>query len=130
VSYAVTIDVASPPKTLRSGMTSNITITTASAPQVLSVPAAAIRGTNGNYSVLVLVNGTPQAQPVQVGLMTSSLVEITSGLNVGDEVVIGTSSQQRNGTTTNGFGGAGGFNVGGGGGNFRGGGPTTIVEGK
>ena len=33
VSYAVTIDVASPPKTLRSGMTSNITITTASAPQ-------------------------------------------------------------------------------------------------
>jgi macrolide-specific efflux system membrane fusion protein len=130
VSYAVTIDVASPPKTLRSGMTSNITITTASAPQVLSVPAAAIRGTNGNYSVLVLVNGTPQAQPVEVGLMTSSLVEIKSGLNEGDEVVIGTSSQQRNGTTTNGFGGAGGFNVGGGGGNFRGGGPTTIVEGK
>jgi len=132
VSYAVTIDVTSPPKTLRSGMTSNITITTASAPQVLSVPAAAIRGTNGNYSVLVLVNGTPQAQPVEVGLMTSSLVEIKSGLNEGDEVVIGTSSQQRNGTTTNGFGGAGGFNVGGGGGNFRGGGngPTTIVEGK
>jgi macrolide-specific efflux system membrane fusion protein len=132
VSYAVTIDVASPPKTLRSGMTSNITITTASAPQVLSVPAAAIRGTNGNYSVLVLVNGAPQAEPVQVGLMTSSLVEIKSGLNEGDEVVIGTTSQQRNGTTTNGFGGAGGFNVGGGGGggNFRGGGPTTIVEGK
>ena len=52
--------------------------------------------------------------------MTSSLVEIKSGLNQGDEVVIGTSSQQRNGTTTNGFGGAGGFNVGGGGGNFRG----------
>jgi macrolide-specific efflux system membrane fusion protein len=132
VSYAVTIDVASPPKTLRSGMTSNITITTASAPQVLSVPAAAIRGTNGNYSVLVLVNGAPQAEPVQVGLMTSSLVEIKSGLNEGDEVVIGTTSQQRNGTPTNGFGGAGGFNVGGGGGggNFRGGGPTTIVEGK
>jgi membrane fusion protein, macrolide-specific efflux system len=133
VSYAVTIDVASPPKTLRSGMTADITITTASASNVLSVPAAAIRGTNGNYTVLVLVNGTPQAQPVQVGLMTSSLVEIKSGLNEGDEVVIGTSSQQRNGTTTNGFGGAGGFQVGGGGGgNFRGGanGPTTVVEGK
>ena len=128
----MTIDVASPPKTLRSGMTSNITITTASAPQVLSVPAAAIRGTNGNYSVLVLVNGTPQAEPVEVGLMTSSLVEIKSGLNEGDEVVIGTSSQQRNGTTTNGFGGAGGFtSAAAAGGNFRGGGgPTTIVEGK
>jgi RND family efflux transporter MFP subunit len=117
VSYAVTIDVASPPATLKSGMTADITITTASASNVLAVPAAAIRGTNGNYSVLVLVNGQPQSQPVQVGLMTSSLVEIKSGLNEGDQVVTGTSSQQRNGTVTNGFGagGAGGFVVPGGG---------------
>jgi membrane fusion protein, macrolide-specific efflux system len=124
VSYAVTIDVASPPKELKSGMTADITITTASASNVLAVPAAAIRGTNGNYSVLVLVNGQPQSQPVQVGLMTSSLVEIKSGLNEGDEVVTGTSSQQRNGTVTNGFGGGGGFVVPGGGGRteIRGGG--------
>jgi len=122
VSYAVTIDVASPPKELRSGMTANITITTASATNVLAVPAAAIRGTNGNYSVLVLEEGAPVSKPVEVGLITSSLVEIKSGLNEGDEVVIGTSSQQRAGTTTGGFGpGAGGFVVnGGGGGNGRG----------
>ena len=48
-------------------MTADITITTASAPGVLAVPAAAIRGTNGNYSVLVLVDGTPEAQPVRSG---------------------------------------------------------------
>ncbi len=122
VSYAVTIDVSSPPKTLKSGMTADITITTASASGVLAVPAAAIRGTSGNYSVLVLVNGSPEARPVEVGLMTSSLVEIKSGLNEGDEVVIGTSSQQRNGTVTNGFGpGGGGTFVGpGGGGRFNG----------
>ncbi len=121
VSFAVTIDVASPPKELRSGMSANITITTASAPNVLAVPAAAIRGTSGNYSVLVLVDGVPESHAVDVGLMTSSLVEIKSGLNEGDDVVIGTSSQQRAGTVTNGLGG-GTFAVPGGGGRFNGGG--------
>jgi len=97
-------------------MTAN---TTASANGVLAVPAAAIRGAAGNYSVLVLTNGTPEARVVTVGLMTSSLVEIKSGLSAGDQVVIGTSSQQRTGTTTN-AGGGGGFVVPDGGG-FRGG---------
>jgi macrolide-specific efflux system membrane fusion protein len=96
-------------------MTANVTVTTASASNVLAVPAAALRGTDGNYSVLVLVDGAPQAQPVTVGLITSSLVEIKSGLNAGDNVVIGTSSDQRSATGgTGGFGGAGGFVVGGG----------------
>jgi len=114
VSYAVTIELASPPKELRSGMTADITITTASAEAVLAVPAAAIRGIAGNYSVLVLANGAPEVRPVTVGLMTSSLVEITSGLSAGELVVTGTSSQQRTGTGSSGFGpGGGGFVQGG-----------------
>ena len=126
VSYAVTVAVANPPAELRAGMTADVTITTASASGVLAVPAAAIRGVADNYSVLVMTAaGTPQATPVQVGLMTSSLVEITSGLNAGDVVVTGTSSTQRS-TTGAGFGGGGGF----GGGTFGGGrGPQVIVDG-
>jgi len=121
VSYAVTVALNAPPVSLRPGMTADVTITTASANGVLSVPAAAIRGTSGNYTVLVMTaTGTPEARPVTVGLMTSSLVEIRSGLNAGDVVVTGTSSQQRAGTTTNAQGG-GGFVVPGGGGGFRGG---------
>ncbi|HEY8437586.1 MAG TPA: efflux RND transporter periplasmic adaptor subunit [Candidatus Limnocylindrales bacterium] len=125
VSYAVTINLTAPPATLRSGMTADVTVTTASASGVLAVPAAAIRGTTGNYSVLVLVDGAPQVQPVTVGLMTSALVEVKSGLSAGDVVVTGTSSQQRS-TTGTGFGpGGGGFVQGGGGGGgprFNGGG--------
>jgi len=121
VSYAVTVKLNAPPPTLRPGMTASVTITTASASGVLAVPAAAIRGTSDNYSVLVMTAaGTPQAQPVTVGLMTSSLVEIKSGLSAGDVVVTGTTSQQRTGTTNT---GGGNFVVpGGGGGGFRGGG--------
>jgi len=120
VSYAVTVALKAPPPELRPGMTANVTITTASASGVLAVPAAAIRGTSGNYSVLVLTAaGTTESRPVTVGLMTSSLVEIKSGLNAGDVVVTGTSSQQRSGTTTTTPGG-GGFVVNDGGGGFRG----------
>jgi macrolide-specific efflux system membrane fusion protein len=119
VSYAVTVALNAPPATLRPGMTADVTITTASASGVLAVPAAAIRGTNGAYTVLVLTAaGSPESRPVTVGLMTSSLVEVTSGLSAGDVVITGTSSQQRAGTTTGGQGN--GFVVPGGGGGFRG----------
>jgi len=128
VSYAVTITLASPPKTLRSGMTADITVTTASAKGVLAVPVAAIRGTAGSYSVLVLADGAPQVRAVTVGLMTSGLVEIKSGLSEGEQVITGTSSQQRSGTT-NTFGpGGGGFVVPGGGRGGNANGP--IIETK
>jgi macrolide-specific efflux system membrane fusion protein len=121
VSYAVTVALKQPPATLRAGMTADVTITTASASGVLAVPAAALRGAAGNYSVLVpTATGTPEARQVTVGLITSSLVEITSGLSAGDTVITGTSSTQR--TTTGTGTGGGGFVVpGGGGGGFRGG---------
>jgi macrolide-specific efflux system membrane fusion protein len=102
-------------------MTADVTITTASATGVLAVPAAALRGTAGNYTVLVVTAaGTPETRPVTAGLITSSLVEITTGLSAGDVVVTGTSSTQRT-TTGTGTGGGGTFVVpGGGGGGFRG----------
>jgi macrolide-specific efflux system membrane fusion protein len=119
VSYAAVVALDAPPATLKPGMTADVTITTASATGVLAVPAAAIRGTSDDYTVLVMnATGTPTARPVTVGLMTSSLVEIKSGLNEGDVVVTGTSSQQRAGTTTTTPGG--GFVVPDGGGGFRG----------
>ena len=118
VSYAVTVSLQAPPPSLRPGMTADVTVTTASASGVLAVPAAAIRGTSGNYNVLVLTAaGTAEARPVTVGLMTSSLVEIKSGVNAGDVVITGTASQQR--TTTGGQGGNG-IVVPGGGGGFGG----------
>jgi multidrug efflux pump subunit AcrA (membrane-fusion protein) len=115
VSYAVTVALVNPPATLRAGMTADVTITTASATNVLAVPAAALRGTADNYTVLVMnAAGTPESRPVTVGLITSSLVEIKSGLSAGDVVVTGTNSTQR-ATTGTGIGGGGGFNVSGGG---------------
>ena len=122
VSYAVTVEIKNAPSKMRAGMTADVTITVANASNVLTVPAAALRGTTGNYSVLILgADGMPVAQPVEVGLVTNTTAEIKGGLNEGQEVVTGVANAQTgNPTVTNGGFGGGGIAVPGGG--FGGGG--------
>jgi len=122
VSYAATVVLTDPPDAVRAGMTADVTITVANAAGVLTVPAAALRGDDGDYSVLVLdATGQPVAKPVQVGLVTASLAEVKSGLTEGESVVIGVNTAQNQTTVTNGNGftrglGGGGVAVPGGGG--------------
>jgi len=97
------------------GMSAEITIVIAQADNAVSVPAIALSGTTGSYTVRVLnADGTVESRPVQVGLVTSDLAQITSGVNDGETVVTGTSADR---TTTSssatnrgsgGFGGIGG----------------------
>jgi hypothetical protein len=53
-------------------------------------------------------DGSTTSRTVQVGLVTTSMAQITSGLSEGDTVVTGTSSSTSGTTTT--AGGAGGLN--------------------
>ncbi len=123
VSYPIVVGIDPVPDGTASGMSADIEVTTATAADVLSVPATALNGTDGDYSVRVLdADGVATARTVQVGLVTSSLAEITAGLTEGETVVTGVNTT-RTGTattTTGGFGGGGlGIPVEGGGG-FRG----------
>ena len=112
VSYAVTIAIDSPPAGLRPGMSADVTVVAASASNVLSIPSRALSGSAGAYTVrVVAADGTVSVRDVEVGLVTSALAEIKSGLQQGERVVTGTSSSQSS-TTTVGGGGAfpgGGF---------------------
>jgi macrolide-specific efflux system membrane fusion protein len=120
VSYPVTVSLTDAPATVRSGMTADVTITIDSAAGVLAVPATALRGSAGAYTVLVMgADGQPVSQPVDVGLVTSSLAEITSGLTAGQEVVTGLANAQT--STQNGSGGGFGGGVAIPGGGFGGG---------
>ena len=120
VSFDVEISLADAPAGLRPGMSADVTITTASAPGVLAIPARALQGSLGAYRVRVLAaDGSVSTHDVTVGLITSSLVEIKSGLQAGDTVITGTSSSQNSVTNQNGRGVFQG----------PGGGPTTIVKG-
>jgi macrolide-specific efflux system membrane fusion protein len=112
VSFAITVQLAKVPAQLRPGMSADVTIVTASATGVLTIPSRALSGSGGSYAVRVLgADGSVQARPVTVGLVTDSLAEIKSGLAAGDAVVTGTSSTQSLGSGGGG-GGRGGFNGG------------------
>jgi putative ABC transport system ATP-binding protein len=88
-------------------MSADVAITIASAQNVVTVPASALQGANGDYAVMTLgADGTPQRVPVQVGLVTNASAEIKSGLDAGVPVVIGTTADLV-GTTNGGFGGFG-----------------------
>jgi membrane fusion protein, macrolide-specific efflux system len=123
VEYPVELTLDAPPRGLRPGMSADVSIVTATATGVLAIPSRALDGTLGSYTVRVVnADGSTETRSVTVGIVTSSLAEIQSGLQAGERVVTGTSSSQQ--TTTNGT-GRGGF-LGGGGGA----GPGGVVVGR
>lgn len=101
VQFAVAVSLDAPPAGLRPGMSADISIVAASATNVLAIPSRALTGSAGGYTVrVVAADGSVATRTVEVGLVTSSLAEIKSGLQAGELVVTGTSSAQNQGTTT------------------------------
>jgi HlyD family secretion protein len=155
-TYKVLLSVDNKEGLLKPGMTVNVTVEVGTHKDVLYVPAAALKDQNGKDGVFLKSpsvtgsqsnsntsesntqnskrgqgqrqqgNSSFHFQPVTIGYYSSNMVEITSGLNDGDQVMIQTTpasgSSSNNGRTSNGFGGIPGMGGGGfGGGGMRGG---------
>ena len=75
---------------LRLGMSANVTVVVRDQPDTLLVPIDAVQGSAGNYRVLVgsTEGGEPRAVQVEVGETTLYEVEILSGLQAGDVVIV------------------------------------------
>lgn len=73
---------------LSEGMTITVTITTAQRNNVLLVPTQAIISQGGGTFVQVLNNGVTEQRAVQTGISNWQYVEITSGLNEGEQVIV------------------------------------------
>lgn len=90
VSYGITIALTAAPVLAAPSMTADVDITTATAAGVVAVPASAVGGSPGAYTVQVYDGPTAvRTVPVQVGLMTASQAEIKSGISAGTTVVTG-----------------------------------------
>ncbi|RSM74334.1 RND transporter [Kibdelosporangium aridum] len=117
VTYGVTLTLNTPPAQLRPGQSASVAVTVARADDVIAIPSAAMRTVGTSHTVNLLLNGQETSRAIEIGVRSESLVQVTSGLNVGDQVVLptapATSNQQERG-------GGGGFGGGGlGGGNVR-----------
>jgi macrolide-specific efflux system membrane fusion protein len=124
VEYAVTVRIGKLPSGVRTGMTGQASVVTASRRNVVVVPSSAVGGSGANPTVQVLEDGVAATRPVVVGLVTTQGSEILTGLEAGEQVVTGVTAtdtgatgqdQQGDGFPGGGFPG-GGFPGGGGGG--------------
>ncbi|MGC5326097.1 efflux RND transporter periplasmic adaptor subunit [Brevibacillus sp. SYSU BS000544] len=133
-SYKVLLSVDNKDRLLKTGMSMNVNIEVGTHKDVLYVPVAALKTQNGKDGVFVSTSqssdnpaGSEQGRmpyrfvPVTVGYYSSDKVEITSGLNEGDKIVLtmnNTSQTSTNRNQPNGMGipGLGGPGMGGAGG--------------
>jgi macrolide-specific efflux system membrane fusion protein len=120
VTYGVVFSLDQLPNGVRAGQTVQLSVTVGRVDNVVNVNSAALTTLGTRHTVTVLRNGQQVVTPVQVGLIGDQAVEITSGIQVGERVVVKTSTTSPSG----GNGAPGGARGGGfpGGGGFSGGG--------
>ncbi len=74
---------------LRSGMTANVLIETASAADTLTIPQSAVESISGQTTVQVFADGAAEERTVITGLKDGNgQIEIVSGLTAGEQVVV------------------------------------------
>lgn len=86
-SYPVDIKVDDTNHELLPGMFAEASISSEGR-QAIMVPASAVLNDNTGNSVYIVQNGKAKKVSVNIGEMTSTSFEITSGLKVGDELVV------------------------------------------
>ncbi|MBP2636655.1 MAG: macA 1 [Firmicutes bacterium] len=87
--YPVTIDVANAENLLNPGMVARVSVFVSEKKGVLTLPLSAIRSDKtGKYVVVPGPNGQTQNVPVTTGNGGDDRVEILSGLNEGDKVIL------------------------------------------
>ena len=99
VEYAVTVALTNPPANIKIGQTASLSITTATAANVLYVQSSALTTLGQTTTATVLKNGAQQIVTVTTGLAGDNGTEVKTGLSVGDVVVV----PQSSGTGSTGF---------------------------
>lgn len=93
IYYNARFEVPNPDRLLRIGMTAQVSIVLDSADDALIIPAQILqRSGKDRYQVPVMQGDKVELRSVEVGINNKVYAEITSGLQEGDEVVMGQAS--------------------------------------
>jgi HlyD family secretion protein len=90
VYYPVYVDVDDTAGLLFPTMTARVTIHVGASPNAITVPLAAVKEDKGQKYIQVMVNGKIENVPVQVGLTDDEKIEIKSGIQEGDTIIVPT----------------------------------------
>jgi len=87
-SYSVAVAIDPGDDALRVGATARATVTVSTSQDVLTVPTSAVTTTGSQSTVQVLKDGSPSMVSVEVGAQGSERIQITKGLEAGQQVVL------------------------------------------
>jgi RND family efflux transporter MFP subunit len=89
------VDIANPDNAIKPGMFGYAKLRLDRRQNAIAAPVQSVRGAVGSRTVLVVGEGKRlEERPVETGLETPSLIEITSNLREGDLVVVGSRSHK------------------------------------
>lgn len=87
-SYPVKVVINNPDGVLKSGMYARMEFPVEKRNQVLSVPLEALVTENTNTLVFIVEDGTAVKKELELGIRDEEYVEVLSGLNAGDRIII------------------------------------------
>lgn len=99
VTYGVAFTLDSVPEGAKAGQTVEVSVTVGQVENAVYVNSAAITSIGDRHTVAVLENGQQVARAVEIGLEGDQATEVTSGLTVGEQVVLPTTSTTTGGNT-------------------------------
>jgi multidrug efflux pump subunit AcrA (membrane-fusion protein) len=115
-TFGVTAQLTDTSNAIRPGISATANIVINQVVHVLTVPTSAVHTTAAGSTVQVLTNGVPKSVSVQTGASDPTRIQILSGLQINQVVVIAVVTSTVPSSTGNAFGGGAGGNRGGGGG--------------
>ncbi len=87
-AYKTTLQFSDADPSITSGMTANVTIAAAQKQNVLIIPLSAIVQNGNQYFVLIPSQGSTAERQIQIGLESTSTVEVISGLSQNDQFLV------------------------------------------
>lgn len=94
IRYNAYVKLHTPDADLRSGMTADVSISTKSVENVLSVTNSAVKPYQGGRAVRILKNNKVVYVPVRLGIRGKDRTQILSGLTEGQEIITALSNEQ------------------------------------
>jgi membrane fusion protein (multidrug efflux system) len=97
-TFAVKVLVDNTDRTIRPGMIARVFFLKRTIPDALAAPLFALVDQNGERLLYVVENGVAKARPVEIGVIELDRVQITKGLQPGDQLIVTGQKEVQEGT--------------------------------
>ncbi len=98
-AFTIKVEVDNPKNLIRPGMIADVTLASTQTENIISIPVSSVLRTPEGQSYIYVVEGDQAFQRnISLGALVGDKIEVVSGLNDGDKIVVGGQHKLTNGT--------------------------------